>query len=409
MNPGYDDEGSRAAGPLDGIRVVDAASVYAGPLIAALMGDFGADVVKVEHPEGDALRSWGWRKQDESLWWTFAGRNKRSVTLLLSHPDGAAALRRLITTADVIVENFRPGTLERWGLAPEVLLGLNPRLVIVRVSGFGQSGPYRSRPGFGTLAEAISGFAATNGEAGGPPLLPQWPLADGAAGLAGAFAAMLALRHAERTGCGQVVDLSIYEPLLWILGPQTTAHQQLGLTPTRQGNTTDFNVPRGCYQTADGKWVALSGATVVAARRLMNSIGRGDLAAATWFETFDGRRAHRAELDAALAGWIGAHDLDSVLSEFQRADATVAPVYDAADIAADPHFRQRGTITEVPHPAWGSVVMQGLIAHLSQTPGRVRSCGPGLGEHNEEILVGELGLDPGMLGPISSRATIHDL
>jgi crotonobetainyl-CoA:carnitine CoA-transferase CaiB-like acyl-CoA transferase len=370
---------------------VDAASVVAGPLIATLMGDFGADVVKVEHPAGDALRSWGWRKEDESLWWTFVGRNKRSVTLLLSRPDGAAALRRLITKADVFVENFRPGTLERWGLAPEVLHGLNPRLVIVRVSGFGQYGPYRSRPGFGTLAEAMSGFAATNGEEGGSPLLPQWPLADGVAGLAGAFAAMLALRHAERTGRGQVVDLSIYEPLLWILGAQATAHDQLGLVPARHGNATDFNVPRGCFETADGKWVALSGATHIAAGRLMSAIGRDDLSAAGWFGTFEGRRAHRAELDGALADWIGAHDLTAVLARFGEADATVAPVYDAADIAADPHFRLRGTIVEVPHRDWGTVVMQGLIAQLSETPGRVVSCGPLLGEHNEEILAEEEG------------------
>jgi crotonobetainyl-CoA:carnitine CoA-transferase CaiB-like acyl-CoA transferase len=405
-----DSEGEKArevVAPLDGIRVVDAASVVAGPLIATLMGDFGADVVKVEHPAGDALRTWGWRKDDESLWWTFLGRNKRSVTLLLSSPDGAAALRRLIATAHVLVENFRPGTLERWRLAPEVLHELNPRLVIVRVSGFGQSGPYRSRPGFGTLAEAMSGFAATNGEADGPPLLPQWPLADGVAGLVGAFTAMLALRHAERTGCGQVIDLSIYEPLLWILGAQATAHDQLGLTPARQGNATDFNVPRGCYRTADGRWVALSGATPAAARRLMRAIGREDLAGAAWFETFDGRRAHQGELDDALAGWIGARDLAAVLAGFRDADAAVAPVYDAADIAADPHFRQRGTIVEVPHPVWGNVVMQGLIAHLSKTPGRITSTGPRIGEHNDEILVGELGMDPGSLEWITGQAARH--
>lgn len=398
------DQAGRPAAPLRGVRVVDAASVFAGPLIATLMGDFGADVVKVEHPGGDALRAWGWRKEDESLWWTFVGRNKRSVTLLLSRPDGAAALRRLIETADVFVENFRPGTLERWGLGPDVLHQLNPRLVIVRVTGFGQSGPYRSRPGFGTLAEAMSGFAATNGAAGGPPLLPQWPLADGVAGLVGAFAAMVALRHAESTGSGQVVDLSIYEPLLWILGAQATAHDQLGLTPTRQGNATDFNVPRGCYQTADGKWVALSGATLATARRLMSAVGREDLSTAAWFTSFEGRRAHRAVLDAALAAWISAHDQDTVLARFGECDAAVAPVYDAADIAGDPHFRERGTIVEVPHPAWGAVLMQGLIVHLSATPGQILSPGPRLGEHNEEILVGELGLDPASLPRISGEA-----
>lgn len=243
-------------------------------MIATLLGDFGADVIKVEHPHGDGLRQWEWRKDGESLWWALVGRNKRDISLSLSDPRGADVMRRLLADADVFIENFRPGTLEKWGLDPEDLIAANPKLVVVRVSGFGQTGPYRSRPGFGTIAEAMSGFADTNGAADGPPVLPQWPLADGVAALAGAFATMIALRHAEATGHGQVVDLSIYEPLFWILGAQTSAYDQLGTLPTRQGSRTGFNVPRECYRTRDGRWIALSGATTATAQRIMRAVGR---------------------------------------------------------------------------------------------------------------------------------------
>jgi crotonobetainyl-CoA:carnitine CoA-transferase CaiB-like acyl-CoA transferase len=399
--------------PLAGVRVVDAATIYAGPMIATLLGDFGADVVKVEHPRGDGLRSWAWEKDGESLWWALVGRNKRAVTLALSDPRGAAVLRRLLAETDVFVENFRPGTLERWGLDPEDLLRVNPRLVVVRVSGFGQTGPYRSRPGFGTLAEAISGFADTNGAEDGPPVLPQWPLADGIAALAGAFATMMALRHAERTGEGQVVDLSIYEPLFWILGAQTTAYDQLGIVPSRQGSRTAFNVPRECYRTRDGRWVALSGATTATGQRILRAVGRDDLADAPWFGDIGGRIAHREEIDEAIASWVAERDNAEVLATFGAVGATVGPVYSIADIAADPHFTERGSITTVEHPALGPLRMQGLIANLTRTPGRIRSAGPQLGEHNDEILRDRLGCRPdelarlvaeGVVGPGGTRA-----
>jgi crotonobetainyl-CoA:carnitine CoA-transferase CaiB-like acyl-CoA transferase len=386
--------------------VVDAATVYAGPMIATLMGDFGADVIKVEHPSGDPLRNWGWRKDGESVWWTLVGRNKRSITLLLSDPRGAKALRLLLATADVFIESFRPGTLEKWGLDPDELLQVNPRLVIVRVSGFGQTGPYRERPGFGTLAESMSGFAETNGAADGPPQLPQSPLADGVAGLAGAFTAMAALRDAALTGRGQVIDLSIYEPLFWILGAQVSAYDQLGMVPVRQGNSLDFNVPRGCYQTADGRWMTMSGATPAAARRIMRAIGRADLGQQPWFATIEGRLAHRDEIDAVLSEWIRRHELDDALATFRAADAAVAPVYNIADIAADPHYLARGSVTEVEHPKWGPVLMQGLIARLAGTPGQVRRTGPGLGEHSREILGAELGYPPEALRELARDGVI---
>jgi crotonobetainyl-CoA:carnitine CoA-transferase CaiB-like acyl-CoA transferase len=378
-------------------------------MIATLLGDYGADVVKIEHPRGDGLRQWEWRKDGESLWWAVAGRNKRDVSVKLSDPRGAEVLRRLLRDADVFIENFRPGTLEKWGLDPADLLAANPRLVVVRVSGFGQTGPYRERPGFGTIAEAMSGFADTNGAADGPPVLPQWPLADGVAALAGAFATMMALRHAEATGEGQIVDLSIYEPLFWILGAQTSAYDQLGTLPTRQGSRTGFNVPRECFCTRDGRWVALSGATTPTAQRIMRAVGRDDLADAEWFTDIAGRIAHRDEIDDAITTWVGGHDSADVLAMFEAAGATVGPVYSAADIAADPHFSERGSIVTVDHPVLGPLRMQGLLAHLSRTPGHIRAPGPALGAHNDDILHGELGYtyaeldelsEAGVVGPI---------
>lgn len=389
-----DDGPTPARTPLTGVRVVDAATIYAGPMIATLLGDFGADVIKVEHPRGDGLRDWEWRKDGESLWWALVGRNKRAVTLALSDPRGAAMLRELLAETDVFVENFRPGTLERWGLGPDELLAVNPRLVVVRVSGFGQTGPYSSRPGFGTLAESISGFADTNGPADGPPVLPQWPLADGVAALAGAFATMVALRHAEQSGEGQVVDLSIYEPLFWILGAQTSAYDQLGTVPVRQGSRTGFNVPRECFRTRDGRWVALSGATTATAQRILRAVGRDDLADAPWFGDIAGRLAHRDEIDDAIATWVARRDNAEVLAAFDAVGATVGPVYSIADIAADPHFRERGSVTTVEHPTLGPLMMQGLVAHLTRTPGRIRSTGPARGEHNDEILRARLGCPP---------------
>lgn len=394
-------------GPLDGVRVVDAATIYAGPMLATLLGDYGADVIKVEHPRGDGLRNWAWHKDGESLWWAVANRNKRTISLSLSEPLGADLVRQLLADADVFVENFRPGTLEKWGLSPESLWEINPRLVVVRVSGFGQTGPYRSRPGFGTLAEAISGFADTNGTPEGSPLLPQWPLADGVTAVAGAFATMTALRHAERTGEGQVVDMSIYEPLFWILGAQTTAYDQLGLVPERQGNRTAFTVPRGCYQTRDGRWVALSGATTITGKRIMRAVGRDDLADAAWFDDMAGKIAHRDELDEAIASWIAERDNDEVLATFDEVGATVGPVYSIADISEDPHFNERGSVTSVDHPTLGSVRMQGLIARLSATPGAIRHPGAAPNAHAHEILRDELGLDEATIADLAARGVIQ--
>jgi crotonobetainyl-CoA:carnitine CoA-transferase CaiB-like acyl-CoA transferase len=393
---------------LHGIRVVDAATVYAGPLIGTLLGDFGADVVKVEHPQGDSLRHWAWTRRGESLWWAFVGRNKRAVTLKLSDPRGAELMRRLLADADIFVENFRPGTLERWGLDPADLTKLNPRLVIVRVTGFGQTGPYRQRPGFGTLAEAMSGFAYTNGEPDGPPLLPQWPLADGVTALVGAYAAMLALRTAERTGQGQIVDLSVYESLFWILGAQTSAHDQLGIVPGRLGNRTPFNVPRNCYLARDGRWLALSGGSPSVARRILHAVGRGDLAGQPWFDTSEGRLDHQDEIEEAIGAWIAGRDSAEVLAVFEQADAAIAPILSIADIVADPHYLSRESVTTVDHPRLGPLRMQGIVPKLSRNPGGIRRPGPRLGEHNHEIFHGELGWSPAALADLARDGVITD-
>lgn len=393
-------------GPLAGIRVIDAATIYAAPIVATLLGDYGADVVKIEHPRGDGLRQWGWDKDGESLWWSFVSRNKRSVGLSLSDPRGAAVLRELVQHVDILIENFRPGTFEKWGLDPQDLLKLNPKLVVVRVSGYGQTGPYHERPGFGTLAEAFSGFATSNGAADGPPVLPQFPLADGIAGVAGAFATMMALRHAEQTGEGQVVDLSIYEPLFWILGAQTTAYDQLGVVPVRRGSSTAVTVPRECFRTCDGRWVALSGATTATAVRIMNAVGRADIAQQPWFSEMEGRLEHRAEIDQAISEWVGDRSEALVLKEMQAVGATAGPVFTSADIATDPQFRER-TIATVDHPRLGPIKMQGMIARLTGTPGSIRNTGARIGEHTEAVLTEMLSYTKEQIDELRASGIVH--
>ena len=381
--------------PLEGLKVIDAATLFAGPIVASLMADYGASVVKVEHPRGDSLRSLGWQKQGKSLWWLLAARNKRCITLDLSRAEGKDLLLALIEDADVFIENFRPGTLERWGIGPEELHRVNPGLVIVRTTGFGQDGPYSGLPGFGTLAEAISGFAQLNGWPDRPPALPPFALADGVAALTGTFATMFALWWRERggEGRGQVIDLSIYEPLFWLLGPQATVYDQLGIVNERNGNRTAFSAPRNAYLTADGRWLALSGTSQSIAERVMRIIGRPDLIEEPWFGDHDGRLEHVDELDRLIGDWIGERDADEVLAAFAAQHAAIAPIYSIEDILRDPQYRARETITTVDDPDLGTLRMQGVIPRLCETPGSIDHVGPGLGAHNEEIY-GELGLDP---------------
>jgi crotonobetainyl-CoA:carnitine CoA-transferase CaiB-like acyl-CoA transferase/nicotinamidase-related amidase len=394
--------------PLEGLRVIDCASIFAGPMVATIMADFGADVIKIEHPRGDTLRSWGWQKDGVSLWWALCGRNKRTVGLKLSDPDGQELLLRLAAEADVFIENFRPGTLERWNLSPERLQERNPGLVIVRTTGFGQTGPYKDRPGFGTLAEAMSGFAEINGWPDMPPALPSFALGDAVATLTGCFAAMFCLWWREHggQGRGQVVDLSIIEPLFWILGPQASVYDQLGIVQGRTGNRTSFTAPRNAFQAADGRWLALSASAQSIAERVMRLVGRPDFVAEPWFADAPGRLEHVDELDEAIQAWIGARTSEQVLAAFEAAEAAIAPIYSIADIAEDPHFRAREVITRVDHERLGSLAMQNVIVQLSETPGRVEFPGPELGRHTREVLHGELGVPEEELDRLATQGTI---
>ena len=336
------------------IRVLDLSSLYAAPLIATNLGDFGADVIKVEHPRGDDARRWGLAKDGVPLWWKTISRNKRVIALDLSQEEDRDVVRELAAQADVLIENFRPGRLERWGLEPEALHAANPGLVIARVTGFGQTGPYRQRPGFGTLAEAYSGFAHMTGQADGPPTLPPFGLADAVCGLAGTYAVLTALywRDAAGGGEGQVIDLSLYEPLFSALGPQVTEFAALGVVQNRQGNRSPRTSPRNAYETADGRWVAISGGTQQIADRVMAAVDRPELACDPRFSSAAARRENADELDTLVADWIRGRPLDAVLERFDAMEAPIAPVYDAGQISTIPTIARGGASCAAPTPTW---------------------------------------------------------
>ncbi|MFE2048906.1 CaiB/BaiF CoA transferase family protein [Streptomyces sp. NPDC059459] len=378
--------------PLTGLRVLDLATLFAGPLAATMLGDFGAEVVKVEHPDRpDPSRGHGPSKDGIGLWWKVLGRNKRTMTLDLSKPAGRTTLLRLAATADVVIENFRPGTLEKWDLGWEELSAVNPRLVLTRVTGFGQFGPYARRPGFGTLAEAMSGFAAMTGEPDAPPTLPPFGLADSIAALATAYAVMTALAARERTGEGQVVDMAIIEPILTVLGPQPTWYDQLGHVQPRTGNRSQNNAPRNTYRTADGSWVAVSTSAQSVAERVMRLVGRPELIDEPWFGSGAERARHADVLDAAVGDWIARHGRADVLAAFEKAEAAVAPVQDVRDVMADPQYQALDTVTTVHDPELGPLRMQNVLFRLSATPGAIRWAGRPHGADTEEVLT-ELGL-----------------
>ena len=380
-------------GPLSGIRVIDVATLFAGPLIATMLGDFGADVIKVEHPKGDPLRTHGFVKDGIGLWWKVASRNKRCVSLNLSRPEGAELLKKMAADVDVVIENFRPGTMERWGIGWETLHALNPKLVMVRVTGFGQEGPYSDRAGFGTLAEAMSGFANLMGDPAGPPYLPPFGLADGVCAMVGTWAATMALYHRDTAGGeGQMIDLALYEPLMTILGAQPTYYDQMGIIQTRTGNRTPNNAPRNLYRTSDGKWVAISTSSDNIAERVMTLVGHPEVIAEPWFHSARGRAEHADLLDNMVAPWIEGRGTKEVMDAFSQAGAAAALVYDAADILPDPHFLARESITTVDDPDLGRIRMQNVLAKFSATAGVIRWAGKSLGADNEDIYGQELGL-----------------
>ena len=357
--------------PLADLKVVDLSTVFAGPHCARYLADFGADVVKVERPSGDTARNIGWRDTDgTTLWWKLANRGKRAITLDLRDVDDLATMKRMLSVADVLVENLRPGKLEALGLIPDELINVNPKLTITRVTGFGQSGPYRDRAGFATLAEAMSGFAAMNGEAARAPLLPPIALTDELTGLAAAFATMVAV-HA---GGGQTVDVNLLETMLQVMGPLVSAWHTEGYLQPRLGSGIAYSVPRGTYQTSDGGWIAVSTSSDSVAQRVMELIGVAD---DERFQTFDGRIANRDEVDDLMAEWVKQRTTVEALESFEAAQAAAAPVMNVGEICSDPHIAERGALTEV-----DGLTMQALIAQLSRTPGAVRWTGRDLGADN---------------------------
>ena len=394
-------------GPLAGLRVLDLGTVYAAPITAMLLGDWGADVIKVEHPRGDPARTHGLSKDGHGLWWKVIARNKRTITLNFSKPEGQDILRGLVAQADVVIENFRPGVMEKWGLGPEELQNINPALVVLRVTGFGQKGPYSSRRAFGTLAEAMSGLAHQTGEETGPPTLPPFGLADGVAALAGAYAVMLALYHRDVTkGGGQVIDLSLLEPLVGILGPGPSVYDQLGLVSGRHGNRSSNNAPRNAYLTSDGRWVAISASATSVAERVMKLVGRPDIAEQSWFPRAGERVKHADMIDAPVAEWIGARPMEEVSAAFQAAGAALAPVYDIEQLMNDPHVQDRDMITTIEDDDLGPLKMQNLIFRMGTTPGSIRHGGRRLGQDTGDVLDELLGISGDKLDELRENGVI---
>jgi crotonobetainyl-CoA:carnitine CoA-transferase CaiB-like acyl-CoA transferase len=383
-----------ATGPLAGVRALDLSRLVAGNMLSLQLADFGADVIKVEPPAGDPLRDW--RDGGKELHWKTYARNKRSIVLNLRHDGAKDALLRLVATADVLIENFRPGTLEEIGLGPDVLQAKNPGLILVRVSGFGQTGPYAPLPGFGTLVEAMSGFAARTGFPDREPVLPPLALADMIAGLYGAFAVVTALRardsEGESRGRGQVIDLSLLEAIFSVLGPEAAIYRATGVVKERVGSGSNTSAPRNVYRCADGEYVALSGSTGTMARRVFEVIGRADMIEDERFRTNAARVEHRALVDQAVGAWFAGKTRDEALAAMRAAEVTVGPVYTIADAVADEHFCEREIIVEADDAELGTVPMHNIVPRLSRSPGAWRRPAPRLGEHTDAVLA-EAGFD----------------
>ncbi len=394
--------------PLEGVTVIDAATLFAGPLAATMLGDFGAEILKIEHPtKGDPARTHGPSKDGVGLWWALLGRNKQTLALDLSERTGADLLLRLVEDADVLIENFRPGTLERWGLGPEQLHAVNPRLILARVTGFGQKGPYASRPGFGTLAESMSGFAAITGEPNGPPTLPPFGLADGIAAQTVATAVLTALYHRDaHSGPGQVLDIAIIEPILTILGPQPTVYDQLGIVQQRTGNRSVNNAPRNTYLTRDERWVAVSTSAQSVAERVMALVGHPEVCSEPWFAAGSSRAEHADLLDEYVSAWIAERDLHEVLKSFEEADAAIAPIYDVSDVFTDPQYQALDTVTTVQDPVLGDVRMQNVLFRMSETPGSIRWTGRPHGADTSTVLQQRLGITPAELTELETQGVI---
>ena len=393
--------------PLSELTVIDCATLIAGPMAATFMADFGADVIKIEHPEfGDSIRNFG--REGEALSWKWLGRNKRSVALDLSDPDGAETFKNLVADADVVIEGFRPGTMERWDLGWETLREVNSGLVFVRTSGFGQTGRYRERPGFGTLAEAMSGFAEVTGFPDKPPTLPSLGLADAVAACYSTWAAMFALYYRDvHGGEGQVIDTSLVEPLFSIMGRLTVDYSVSGTGKTRTGNRSAYSAPRNTYETKDGRWVAISGSAESVAKRILRAVGGDELAKDPRFATASKRLEHGDKLDAIIADWMAERDREEVLETFEEHEAAIGPVYNTADIFADDYFWEREALEQVSDAEYDDLVMPGVVPKLSGTPGDIDHAGRDLGADTMAVLTERAGLSEADVRALESRGVVR--
>ena len=415
-------------GPLAGLKVLDLSMIVAGGTASSLMADFGAEVVKVERPgTGDPLRNWGPFANGVSLWWKVHSRNKKSVTLNLGNAEGQAILKDLAARADVLIEGFRPGVMERWGLGPDELLEVNPGLVMLRYSGFGQTGPYKDRPGFGTIAECMSGYVGMTGFQDTPPMLPPVPLADEVAGVFGAMAGMMALYHrdaqlslsldgegrgegenpgARGSGRGQVVDVSLFEPLFRLCIPHITMFDLLGINRERVGNDFPDAAPRSLYRTGDERWMGLSATSQSTFEGLAKAMGMPELIDRPSFADNASRIENREELNDELNAWLGDRTLQETLDQLIPAGGVVGPVYGAADIVEDPHYQAREDIIDIEDPELGHTRMLGVVPKFSETPGAVEHAGPTVGQHNAPIYGAWLGLTERDLADLQGRGVI---
>ena len=400
-----------AQGPLSGLRVLDLSIIVAGGTASSLLADFGAEVVKIERPgTGDPLRNWGPFANGVSLWWKVHSRNKKSITLNLGVPEGQDLLKKLAAKTDILIEGFRPGAMERWGLGPDDLQAVNPKLVMLRYSGFGQSGPYKDRPGFGTIAECMSGFVGMTGFQDTPPVLPPIPLADEIAGVFGAMAGMMALYHRDASinssAKGQVVDVSLFEPLFRLCIPHITMFDMLGINRERVGNDFPDAAPRSLYKTADNQWLGLSATSQSTFEGLAKAMGMEDLLERTEFKDNAARLENRESLNDELNRWLGQRNLKETMDQLIPAGGVVGPVYDAAQIMEDPHFHSRQDIIDIDDPELGQTKMLGVVPKFSETPGAVEHAGPKVGEHNRHIYSSWLGLDEEKLTELNRQGTI---
>ncbi len=396
-------------GPLSGVRILELANVIAGPSTCQLLGDFGAEIIKFEHPSlGDGSRKQGRAKDGNPLWWKMLGRNKRSVGMYLGDPEVAEIFLDLVARADVVVEGFRPGTLEKWGLGYDRLSAANPGIILARLTGFGQTGPYRDRPAFGSNIEAIAGLPHLTGDPAGPPTMSIYALGDYMGSLALANGILMALYHRDaQGGRGQVVDAALLAPLLTMMSHAVMMYDQLGVDEKRTGNRSTSNAPRNIYRTSDDKWISVSAATTPLAQRIMEVVGRPDLTHEPWFKTGAGRAANVEVIDEAVTAWIGARTRDEVMQISSEAEITFAPVYSIGEMTRDPHIQATSLLERVADPDLGSLLMPGVMFNLSETPGAVKWTGPALGSSTDAVLRDELGVPEDKLQALRERGVVR--